>query len=726
MSSPTPAARPSTGPSGEEHIQIPSDDGTGKRHRLADVRNFGIMAHIDAGKTTVTERMLFYSGRIHRTGEVHEGAATMDHMKEEQERGITITSAATNTRWKGCHLNIIDTPGHVDFTAEVERSLRVLDGCIAVFDAQAGVEPQSETVWRQANRYRVPRICFLNKMDKAGADFEMSVDSIRTRLGAKAYPIQYPIGEGADFHGIIDLLERKAIVYDEATQGRRWHEEEIPADLVEKVDKLRFELVEAAAEIDDELLERYLAGEELHRDDLLLAIRKGVLNGTIVPVLCGSALRNKGIQRLIDAVCYYLPCPLDIKKVEGTHPDTNEAIERHPDSTEPLSALAFKTVADKNGDLYFVRVYSGVLKQGTQVWNSVRRKRERIGRLVVMHASEREAVDELRAGQIGAVVGFKDTHTGDTLCEKDDPILLEPMQFPETVISMSIKPKSLADRDKLGEALQRLAKEDPTFRAYTDPETSETIISGMGELHLEVLCSRLQTEYGVGCETGRPKVAYRQTMARPADVEGRHVKQSGGRGQFGVVKVRVEPAEETEVTFESTVVGGNVPKEYIPAVEQGLKLAAERGDPLGFPFVMVHFELYDGKAHEVDSSEMAFKEAGRIAFKAAVEQAGVTILEPWMSIVITAPEANLGDVLGSLNQRRGHVEKTEKGSGDAMRVYGAVPLAEMFRYSEVLRGLSQGRGVYSMEPLEYRPVPMSIAEGVKKEVLAAKEASRKK
>ncbi len=700
----------------KQRIHIPWYDEGGKRRPLADVRNIGIMAHIDAGKTTVTERILFYSGRIHRTGEVHEGAATMDHMKEEQERGITITSAATNTSWKGCELNIIDTPGHVDFTAEVERSLRVLDGAVAVFDAQAGVEPQSETVWRQANRYKVPRICFLNKMDKAGADFDAAVESVRTQLGANAFPIQYPIGQEQDFHGLVDVLENKAIIWDEETQGRRWHEEPVPEDLREKVDELRLAIVEAAAETDDELLERYLGGEELHRDDLLLAIRKGVLSGSIVPVLCGSALRNKGVQRLMDAICYFLPCPLDIDKIEGEHPDTGEPMERHPDVDEPLSALAFKTVADKNGDLYFVRVYSGSIKQGMQLWNAVRRKRERVGRLMIMHAADREAVDELRAGRIGAVVGFKDTYTGDTLCTKEDPILLESMQFPETVISMAIHPKSRGDRDKLGEALTRLAKEDPTFRAYTDDETGDTIISGMGELHLEVLVSRLLNEFKLDCEVGRPKVAYRQTLKKAVDIEGKHAKQTGGRGQFAVSRVQCDVHDETENTFESTVVGGSVPREYIGAVEKGLMNACEEGYPLGFPFVKLHFNLHDGKHHEVDSSEMAFQESGRLVLRNATAQVGVDILEPWMKVTITAPEVNLGDVLGSLNQRRGQVDRTESGHGDAMRIYGHVPLAEMFKYSEVLRGLSQGRGVYTMEPHEYRVVPSSISEKIRKDI----------
>ncbi|MFM8980393.1 MAG: elongation factor G [Planctomycetia bacterium] len=712
-------SNPSSGtPDVQEEIQIPWAGA--KRNPLADVRNFGIMAHIDAGKTTVTERILFYTGRIHKTGEVHEGSTTMDHMPEERERGITITSAATNCYWKGVRLNIIDTPGHVDFTAEVERSLRVLDGAVAVFDAKEGVEPQSETVWRQANKYNVPRLAFVNKMDKAGADFDMCVRMMRDRLGAKAFPIQYPLGQSDTFKGVVDVLENVAVYYDDESQGKRWHTTPVPAELKERIDGLRRELVEAAAEMDDSLLERYLAGEELGRAELMPAIRTGVLKSTIVPVLCGAALRNKGVQRLLDAVCWFLPCPLDIKEITGSDPDTKEPIIVRPDPDGPLAALAFKTVSDKNGDLYFVRVYSGKLEQGMQVYNATRRKRERIGRLMVLHALEREAVDFLTAGQIGAVVGFKDTYTGDTICQKEEAIFLEPPQFPATVISMSINPASRADRDKLGEALQKLSREDPTFATFTDDETGETIISGMGELHLDIICSRLRREFGVACETGKPKVAYRQTIARPIDVEGRHVKQSGGRGQFGVVRVRFTQIEDTANTFESTIVGGSVPKEYVPAIEKGLDAAYAEGYPLGFPFVKVAADLYDGKYHDVDSSEMAFKEAARLAVREATEKAGITILEPWMKITVTAPEANLGDVLGSLNQRRGMIEKTEKGGGDAVRIYGVVPLAEMFRYSETLRGMSQGRGTYSMEPFEYRGVPMSVADKIRKEVEAEK------
>jgi elongation factor G len=658
-------------------------------------------------------------------GEVHDGATTMDHMPEERERGITITSAATNCWWKGCFLNIIDTPGHVDFTAEVERSLRVLDGAVAVFDAKEGVEPQSETVWRQANRYNVPRLAFVNKMDKAGADFEMCVRTMRERLGAKAFPVQYPIGSSDTFRGLVDVLENKAVYYDEETQGKRWHTDAVPAELKDRIDKLRRELVEAAAEMDDSLLERYFAGEELHRAELLPAIRKGVLSGSIVPVLCGAALRNKGVQRLLDALCWFLPCPLDIPDIHALDPDTKEERLVHPDSEGPLAAIAFKTVSDKNGDLSFVRVYSGFLEQGMQVYNSTRRKRERIGRLVVMHATEREAIDRLNAGQIGAVVGFKDTYTGDTLCQKEDAILLEPPQFPATVISMSILPKSTADRDKMGVALQKLTREDPTFTTFTDDETGETIISGMGELHLEIICSRLTREFGVGCDTGSPKVAYRQTLSRPCEVEGRHVKQTGGRGQFAVVRMRFKTAAETANSFENEVVGGSVPKEYISAVEKGVDAALAEGYPLGFPFVRVAAELYDGKFHEVDSSEMAFKEAARLAVREATEKAGVSILEPWMKIAITAPAANLGDVLGSLNQRRGMIDKTEEGSGDAMRIFGIVPLAEMFKYSSTLRGMSQGRGVYTMEPFEYRPVPQSVAEKIRKEVQAERDRKNK-
>jgi elongation factor G len=690
--------------------------GEGKRPSLLDVRNFGVMAHIDAGKTTTTERILFYSGRIHKMGEVHEGETVMDYMKEERERGITITSAATQTFWKGNKLNIIDTPGHVDFTAEVERSLRVLDGAVCVFDAKEGVEPQSETVWRQANRYKVPRICFLNKMDKAGADFEMCISGIRKRLGARAIPVQYPIGEGSEFRGIVDVVQEVAIFYDMESEGRRWHEEAIPANLVDRVKELRKELVEACAEQDDRLMERYLADEHLHRDDLLVAMRKGVIAGRINPVLVGSALRNKGIQRLLDAVCYYLPAPIDITQIKGWDPLTKEEKTRRVDPKDDLAGLAFKLIADKNGDLTFVRVYSGTLSTGDIVWNPVRNAKERISRIVLMHANEREPVEKLEAGEIGAVVGLKDTSTGDTLTTKDNPIVLESMQFPATVISMSIRPASRADRDKLSDALSKLAKEDPTFKRFTDPETSETIIAGMGELHLEIIKSRLVNEYGVHSEVGKPKVAYRQTLRKPCDVEGRHVKQTGGRGQFGVVRVKFSSKETPEFEFVDSVVGGSVPREYIKPVGEGLEKALEEGYPLGFPFMNVRAELYDGKSHDVDSSEMAFMEAARLAVRVATETVGVTILEPIMKVTVVTPDSNLGDVLGSLSARRGTLESTEAGSGDTKQVFAQVPLAEMFQYSTLLRGMTQGRGTYTMEPSVYAPVPESVAVKIRKEI----------
>src|SRR5262245_18293208 len=721
---PAAAAKPDAHPkSVDDEILVPWT-GAGKRPELLDVRNFGVMAHIDAGKTTTTERILFYSGRIHKMGEVHEGETTMDYMKEERERGITITSAATQTWWKGCKLNIIDTPGHVDFTAEVERSLRVLDGAVCVFDAKEGVEPQSETVWRQANRYKVPRICFLNKMDKAGADFEMCIAGIRKRLGANAVPVQYPIGQGSEFRGIVDILQEVAVFYDAESEGRRWHEEAIPKELQGRVDELRKELVEACAEQDEHLMERYLAGEHLHRNDLLVAMRKGVVAGRLNPVLVGSALRNKGVQRLLDAVCYYLPSPIDIPAVHGWHPVTKEEQTRKVDAKDDLAALAFKIIADKNGDLTFVRVYSGTLSQGDLVWNPVRNERERVSRLMLMHAADREPVERLEAGHIGAVVGFKVTSTGDTLCQKESPIVLESMQFPPTVISMSIRPVSRSDRDKLADALAKLAKEDPTFRRFTDPETSETIIAGMGELHLEIIKSRLVNEYGIHSEVGKPKVAYRQTLKRDTEAEGKHVKQTGGRGQFGVVRVRFKRKESREFEFIDSIVGGSVPREYIKAVGEGLERALEEGYPLGFPFMNVSGELYDGKSHEVDSSEMAFMEAARLAVRVATEHVGVTILEPIMKVTVVTPDANLGDVLGSLSARRGVLETTESGAGDTKQVIAKVPLSEMFQYSTLLRGMTQGRGTYTMEPSEYAAVPEAVALKVRKEVEAERAAKK--
>ncbi len=698
--------------------------GEGKRPPLLDVRNFGVMAHIDAGKTTTTERILFYSGRIHEMGEVHEGETVMDYMKEERERGITITSAATQTAWKGNKLNIIDTPGHVDFTAEVERSLRVLDGAVCVFDAKEGVEPQSETVWRQANRYKVPRICFLNKMDKPGADFDLCLNGIRKRLGANAIPVQYPIGTGNEFVGIIDIVRQIAIYFDAESEGRLFFEKEIPAEYQERVDKYRQELIEACAEQDDSLMERYFAHQPIDNEQIYTAMRKGVVKGLINPLLVGSALRNKGVQHVLDAVCRYLPSPIDITSIKGWHPVTKEEITRKVDAKEPLSALAFKIISDKNGDLTFIRVYSGTLSAGDLVWNPVRNDRERISRIMLMHANSREPVDKLEAGQIGAAVGLKVTSTGDTLCPKDDPIVLESMQFPPTVISMSIRPASRTDRDKLSDALAKLAKEDPTFKRFTDPETSETIIAGMGELHLDIIKSRLVNEYGVHSEVGKPKVAYRQTLKKNCDVEGKHVKQSGGRGQFGVVRVRFKIKETPEFEYIDSVVGGSVPREYIKAVGEGLEKALEEGYPLGFPFMNISGELYDGKSHDVDSSEMAFMEAARLAVRVATETVGVTILEPIMKVVVTTPDTNLGDVLGSLSARRGLLESTEAGSGDTKQVLAQVPLAEMFQYSTLLRGMTQGRGTYTMEPHSYAPAPEAVALKIRKEIEAEKLARK--
>ena len=690
--------------------------GAGKRPPLLDVRNFGVMAHIDAGKTTTTERILFYSGRIHEMGEVHEGETVMDYMKEERERGITITSAATQTAWKGNKLNIIDTPGHVDFTAEVERSLRVLDGAICVFDAKEGVEPQSETVWRQANRYKVPRICFLNKMDKPGADFDLCLNGIRKRLGGNAIPVQYPIGQGNEFVGIIDVIREVAIYFDAESEGRLFHEEPIPAEYRERAEKYRKEVLEACAEQDDKLMERFFAGETIEVPEIYTAMRKGVVKGAINPLLVGSALRNKGVQQVLDAVCRYLPAPIDIPAIKGWHPVSKEELTRKVDSNDPLAALAFKIISDKNGDLTFIRVYSGTLSAGDLVWNPVRNDRERISRLMLMHANSREPIERLEAGQIGAAVGLKVTSTGDTLCPKENPIVLESMQFPPTVISMSIRPASRGDRDKLADALGKLAKEDPTFKRFTDPETSETIIAGMGELHLDIIKSRLVNEYGIHSEVGKPKVAYRQTFKKNCDVEGKHVKQSGGRGQFGVVRVRFKLKDTPEFEFVDNVVGGSVPREFIKPVGEGLEKALEEGYPLGFPFMNVSAELYDGKSHDVDSSEMAFMEAARLAVRAATELVGITILEPIMKVVVTAPDANLGDAIGSINARRGVLESTEAGSGDTKQIHATVPLAEMFQYSTLLRGMTQGRGTYTMEPHSYAPAPEAVALKIRKEI----------
>ncbi|MBI1852359.1 MAG: elongation factor G [Planctomycetes bacterium] len=679
---------------------------------LERIRNIGIVAHIDAGKTTVTERILYYTGKIHRQGEVHDGTTTMDFMEEERERGITIKSAATICFWGDTRINILDTPGHVDFTAEVERSLRVLDGAIGVFCGVAGVEAQSETVWRQANKYGVPRLSFVNKLDRTGANFEAAVESIRERLMITPVPLQIPYGLEKEFKGIIDLIEEQCIVYDDSTEGKVFSIEPIPDDYREKAAAAREQMLDLVAEFSDSLMEKFLDGEPILPGEIRDAVRKGTLKGKITPVLCGSALKNKGVQQLLDGVVHYLPSPVDVGRIEGLKPRTTEPLIRilHPD--EPLSALAFKTTSDKNGELTFVRVYSGRLRQGDQVMNSTRHTRERIGRIYLMHANKREQIEEVSAGEIAGVIGLKHTVTGDTLCSSDDPIVLESMQFPETVISMSIAPKTSGDRDKLGEALGRLAKEDPTFKHQTDEETGEMIISGMGELHLEILKNRLLRDYNVDANVGRPKVAYRQTIKRPVDVEGKHVKQTGGHGQFGVVRMRFEPGDGTgEVEFVNDTKGGSIPREYIGSIEDAIHESAARGGRFGFPYTNLKVTLYDGQFHEVDSSELAFKQAAYLAFRLAMEQGGVTLLEPKMKLEIQIPEQHLGDVIGDLNRRRSEVHETVQQNG--LRVIrGKVPLAEMFSYSTVIRSATAGRGTYSMEPCEYAPTPVHIAEAV--------------
>ncbi len=687
-------------------------------HQVADLaarRNFGIMAHIDAGKTTASERILYYSGRIRKTKEVHDGGATMDYMEEERERGITITSAATFCEWKGKKLTLIDTPGHVDFTAEVERSLRVLDGAVAVFDAVSGVEAQSETVWRQADRYGVPRICFVNKMDRAGADFWGCVRSIRDRLGAKAVPIQLPILEGQNLLGAVDLVEMDAIM---SVEGEEPVRVPIPEELQAEAEEAREGLIDAIAEYSDALLETYLEGGHVTRDEIRLAIRQGTLRSAMFPVLCGTALKNKGVKSLLDGICDYLPSPLDMPPVEGVRGLKDDTAEtRSHDENDPLCALAFKTVSDPNGDLTFVRVYSGVLHRGDEVLNTRTGKKERAGRLLRMHADEREHMDRVRAGDICAIVGMKQTITGDTLTALGSPIVLERMEFPDTVISMSITPKSRGDRDKLSEALARLAREDPTFQRWTDDETEETIVAGMGELHLEIIANRLAREFKVPVETGRPRVAFRQTLARAAEVEGRHVKQTGGSGQFGVAKVAFEPIPGSgDFEFENAIVGGSIPKEYIPAIEYGIRMYCEGGGELKLPIVGVHATLIDGKSHDVDSSEIAFRAAGRLAILAAIETCGTTILEPLMTLEVSVPDEFVGNVIGDLNSRRVQIAEIAQGAGNLRIVRGKVPIAEMFQYSTSLRSMTQGRGTFSMSPSEYAKVPRSLQEAIIKDL----------
>ena len=679
---------------------------------LEKTRNIGIMAHIDAGKTTTTERILFYTGRVHKLGEVHEGAATMDWMVQERERGITITAAATTCQWNGHRINIIDTPGHVDFTVEVERSLRVLDGAIAVFCSVGGVEPQSETVWRQADKYHVPRIAFVNKMDRVGANFQGVVQQIVDKLGAKPVPIQLPIGAEDTFRGVVDLITKKAIIYVDDL-GTRSDETEIPAEMLDDVESAREALLEAVAEVDDELMAKYLEGEEISVDEIRRALRKGCLNLQLVPVMCGSAFKNKGIQPLLDAVVYYLPSPLDLPPVRGTNPNTEQEDTRAVSDDAPFSALAFKIMADPYvGKLAFFRVYSGVLKAGSYVLNSTKGKKERIGRIVRMHANHREEVDAVYAGDIAAAVGLKETTTGDTLCDEGSPIVLEKMEFPEPVIEQAIEPKTKADQDKLGLALQRLAEEDPTFRVHTDQETGQTIIHGMGELHLEIIVDRLLREFKVEANVGKPQVAYRETIRKPVRTEGKFVRQTGGRGQYGHVILEIEPLEPGQgFEFVNKIVGGVVPKEYIPAVEEGIREAMQTGVLAGYPVVDVRVSLVDGSYHEVDSSEMAFKIAASIGFKEGAKKADPILLEPFMRVEVLTPEEFLGDVMGDLNSRRGRIEGMER-RGNTQVVRARVPLAQMFGYATDLRSMTQGRASYTMFFSHYEPVPANIAQEV--------------
>jgi elongation factor G len=690
----------------------PTQPSKASLQRLLRHRNIGIMAHIDAGKTTVTERILFLSEKIHRMGEVHEGEATMDYLEEEQKRGITIQSAATSVSWAGCTINIIDTPGHVDFTAEVERSLRVLDGAIAVFDAVSGVEAQSETVWRQADRYRVPRLCFINKMDRVGADFEAAVHSIIERLGARPVPLQMPVGAEKDFRGFIDLVRMRLITFPDDSDGKVFEESDVPPELLDEARLHRHHMLEHAAEFDEELLDLFVEDQEPSVELVQKALRSGTLQMEITPVLCGSALKHKGVRFMLDAVVDYLPGPLDVPAIEGTLPRSDEQVVRRPDDAEPVSALAFKTIAEPTGDLTFVRVYSGVMRAGTRLLNPRTGKNERIGRLARMHANKREAIDEIPAGDIAAVIGLKNTITGDTLCDEEQPIQLSKIQFPETVIAMSLEPKKSADRDKLSEVIGKMMREDPTFRAVTNEETGELVISGMGELHLEVLVNRIQNDHRCEVVTGKPKVAYKQRLSRGLETQARYIRQSGGRGQYAVIDVRIEPVQTPGNGFEfvDAIKGGSVPREYIPAVESGLQEAFSGGGKLGFPFVNVRATLFDGKSHEVDSSEMSFHAAGMLAFRQAAE-GNVTLLEPIMKIEVRVPEEYLGSVVGDLNSRRGEVNEVDA-IGNLRVVRGLVPIAEMFAYSSALRGATQGRGSYAMELHEYRDVPRNLAEKV--------------
>ncbi len=685
-----------------------------RKYPLEKYRNIGIIAHIDAGKTTTTERILFYTGKTYRLGSVDEGNTVTDWMEQERERGITIVSAAVSAEWKGYQINIIDTPGHIDFTAEVQRSLRVLDGGIVVFDAVQGVEPQSETVWRQADRYRVPRICFVNKMDRVGASYERSIESIRERLGANPVAVQVPIGVEAEFRGVVDLFTRQAIVWVDDL-GKEPRVTEVPAELEDEVEVARERMVEQIAEVDDDLMMKYLEGEEITVEELKAALRRAVIRGDLTPVYAGSALKNKGVQPLLDAVVDFLPSPLDIAEVRGINPRTEEEVVRPARDDAPLAALVFKIVTDPYvGRLAYFRVYSGKISQGAQVYNATRGKRERIGRLLRMYADRREDVTEVLAGDIGAVLGLKNSFTGDTLCDMANPIVLESISFPEPVISIAIEPKSTADQDKLSQALHKLAEEDPTFRVRTDEQTGQTIVSGMGELHLEILVDRLKREFNVKANVGKPRVAYRESITRPVPkAEGRFVKQTGGRGQYGHVIIAMEPTDPGEgIVFEDAIVGGTIPKEFIPAVEKGIREAAEAGVIAGYPVTDVKVRLYDGSYHEVDSSEMAFKVAATMAFRDGVKRGKPVLLEPIMKVEVTVPEEYLGDVMAQLSSRRGEIQGMEQRAGNSRAVRAMVPLAEMFGYATQLRSITQGRGAFTMEFDHYAQVPDSVAKAI--------------
>ena len=691
----------------------------GREFPLEKTRNIGIMAHIDAGKTTTTERILYYTGVNHKIGEVHDGAATMDWMEQEQERGITITSAATTCHWKGYRVNIIDTPGHVDFTVEVERSLRVLDGSVAVFSAKDGVQTQSETVWRQADHYHVPRIAFINKMDTVGADFLHAVKTMDTRLHARAIPMQLPIGAQDTFTGIVDLLTRQAEIYD-SDDGKQYHVEDVPAELADEVEELREKIIETAAEGSDELMEKYLDGQELTLEEVKASLRQQVLDCKLFPVFCGSAYKNKGIQMLLDAVLDYLPSPLDVPPVKGTTLD-GEEVTREASDSAPMASLAFKIMADPFvGKLAFFRVYSGIMNQGTYVLNSTKGKKERVGRILQMHANHRKEIDCAYSGDIAAAVGFKDVTTGDTLCDVDHPIILEKMEFPDPVISVAVEPKTKADQEKMGNALQRLAEEDPTFKVHTDPESNQTIISGMGELHLDIIVDRMRREFNVDCTVGKPQVAYRETIRKSVESEGKFIRQTGGHGQYGHCWLRLEPMEPGKgFEFENAVVGGVIPKEFINPIQTGVEAAMEDGVVAGYPMVDIKVTVYDGSYHDVDSSEMAFKVAGSMAFKDGAKKADPVLLEPYMSVEVDVPEEYMGDVIGGLNSRRGRIDGMETENGES-RIKGFVPLSEMFGYATGLRSSTQGRGTFTMTFDHYEEVPKAISQQITEERLGKK------